>query len=64
MSKVTKEMKLEMLDGCEVMSIKHEGCVYISAKKMQGFVCGDAFKLTDADINYLYKKMIKDELGY
>ena len=63
--KVTIEMKLELLDGCEVMSLKHEGVVYIkNAKSRQAFVNGREFKLTDKDVNYLYRKMVKDELGY
>ena len=62
--RVTFEMKLELLDGCEVMSLKHEGVVGINAKKMKGYVNGKEFDLTKKDVNYLYRKMIKDELGY
>lgn len=62
---MTVETKLEMIDGCEVQSIKHEGCVYIvSAKKRLAAVDGNQFQLTDKDVNYLYKKYLKDELGY
>jgi hypothetical protein len=62
--KVTLEMKLEVLDGCEVMSLKHEGVVGIDSKKMKGYVNGKEFDLTKNDVNYLYRKMVKDELGY
>lgn len=63
MAKVTVAEKLDLLDGCEVMSLKHEGVVGINAKKMKGYVNGRAFDLTDKDINYLYKRFVKQELG-
>jgi hypothetical protein len=65
MSKVTVDQKLELLDGCEVMSLKHEGVVYIkNARTRQAFVNGREFQLTDKDVNYLYRRMVKEELGY
>jgi hypothetical protein len=63
MSKVTIEMKKGLLNQTEVMSLKHEGVILIDTKKMKGWVCGEEIKLTNTDINYLYKKMLFDE-GY
>lgn len=54
------QQRLELLDGCEVRSIKHEGVVGINGKKMKGYVNGREFDLTIKDINYLYRRMMQE----
>lgn len=53
--------KLDLLNGCEVNSLKHEGIVLV--KGLKGYVNGNVIELTEKTINYLFKRYIKSELG-
>jgi hypothetical protein len=56
---MSKEQVLEALNGCEVMSIIHEGVVLI--KGNSGFVNGEKFEITDADAFELWDAYIESE---
>ncbi len=61
MTKMTIKAKKEFMDGHEVMSLEHEGVVYI--KGDYGFCYGRKFKLTGKDVKILYQAML-DEYRY
>lgn len=56
---MSKQEILETLNGCEVMSLDHEGVVLI--KGQFGYVDGKKFKLTAEDAESLWESY-KEEL--
>lgn len=59
MTEAQKNEKLDLLIGYEVSSLKHEGIVYIKSAT-KAIVNGQEFNLTNKDISYLFKQMIKE----
>ena len=53
--------RLKMLNGCEVQSIKHEGCVAISGSKL--YRDGEVIETLDSNkkVSYLWRNFIKQE---
>ena len=57
-------MKLEMLEGCEFMSLKYEGVVGYWKGKFHCMGVDITDRVTKADVGAFYRQLIKDELGY
>ena len=57
-----QEQKLDMLNGCEVRSLKHEGVVSIRGNKV--IMDGEVIEFVDEPkkLNYLWKLYVKSEL--
>jgi hypothetical protein len=54
-------VRLDMLNGCEVQSIKHEGCVLISGSNLHRD--GEVIETLDENkkVSYLWNKYAKEE---
>jgi hypothetical protein len=55
------KQKIELLNGCEVQSLKHEGCVSILKDKV--YLNGEVIETLDTNqkVNYLFKLYLKQE---
>jgi len=55
------ETRLEMLNGCEVHSIKHEGCVGIKGDRV--YRNGEEIETlnTNKKVSYLWRNYVKQE---
>lgn len=58
---VNSESRIRMMNGCEVQSLKHEGCVLIRKDKV--FMDGEEVEILDTNkkVSYLWGRYVKQE---